>query len=194
MKKPWLSIMAVTLMAQSTFDLALASEGPGARTCERHLSAAAKAEGVPIGLLHAIGVTESGWAGELNPYALNIEGKSVHAQSLQEAMLAVDNARRDGKVLIDVGCMQLNLHYHRSQFRQLRHMFDPRQNVSYAAKFLADLRKTQGSWTAAVGRYHAGPKNSAAQNRYICRVLGNIVQLKFGSWTTDAKSFCGQQQ
>ncbi len=46
--------------------------------------------------------------------------------------------------------MQINRHYHGDRFGSLDAMFDPRQNVDYAARFLADLKRRHVSWSMAV--------------------------------------------
>ena len=69
-------------------------------------------------------------------------------------------------------------------------MFDPAQNVAYAARFLKELRQREGSWTLAAARYNAGPNNNPAQKQYVCTVITNMVASGFGSWTPAAKSFC----
>ena len=95
-------------------------------------------------------------------------------------------------MLIDIGCMQINHHYHATAFASTREMFDPKKNVDYAALFLKQLKAREGSWTMAVARYHAGPNNDPAQKRYVCRVIANMVATGFGAWTEAARSFCGQ--
>lgn len=126
----------------------------------------------------------------MQPYALNIEGKTVFAKSLPEAMKAFHNARKRGRKLIDLGCMQINHHYHRQEFANLRAMLDPKRNVDYAARFLVDLKRRHKSWTMAVARYHAGPNNDPAQRKYVCRVIKNLVATGYGQWTLQAKNFC----
>jgi soluble lytic murein transglycosylase-like protein len=42
----------------------------------------------------------------------------------------------------------------------------------------------------AVARYHAGPDNDAAQKKYVCRVIANMVATGFGEWTGEARAFC----
>ncbi len=106
-------------------------------------------------------------------------------------MAEIERAWRDDIRLIDIGCMQINHHYHGGQFRDLRAMLDPRSNVDYAARFLSELRRRHGSWSMAVARYHAGPDNDPAQKRYICRVITNMVATGFGAWTAEARAFCG---
>ncbi|GAB2182790.1 transglycosylase SLT domain-containing protein [Roseibium sp. LAB1] len=159
--------------------------------CEREMISAARKYNVPLGVLYAVGLTETGRRNSLYPYALNIEGKSVFPPSRQAAKQDVIDAQQHGKKLIDIGCMQINHHYHGDQFRSVDQMLEPRANVQYAARFLKDLRRRQGSWTMAVARYHAGPNNDPAQKRYVCTVIRNMVASGFGNWTQQSKQFCG---
>ena len=69
---------------------------------------------------------------------------------------------------------------------------DPAKNVAYAARFLSELKEREGTWTKAVARYHAGPKNLPAQKAYVCRVIGNMVAAGVGEWTSDARAYCGR--
>lgn len=98
--------------------------------------------------------------------------------------------RRSGVRLIDLGCMQINHHFHGGKFSSVEAMIDPHANVDYATQFLRDLKQREGSWTMAVARYHAGPHNNAAQKIYICRVVANMVATGFGQWTPAAARFC----
>lgn len=178
-------------MLAASFDAASAGKTSPPNICEREMTAAAAAEGVPIGVLYAVGLTETGLRGSLQPYALNIEGKSVFAASREDALAEFTRARQRGKKLIDLGCMQINHHYHGRNFVSVAHMLEPRDNVRYAARFLKELRVREGNWTMAVARYHAGPNNNPAQKRYICAVIRNLVATGFGAWTPEAKRFCG---
>lgn len=161
-------------------------------SCEREMALAAIEQDVPLGVLYAVGLTETGQKGQLRPFALNIEGSTFIAKSLDEALDVIRSAQEKGRKLIDVGCMQINIHYHGAEFDSIAEMFDPRANVRYAAEFLYRLRLQQGSWAMAVARYHAGPDNDFAQKRYICGVIGNLAKTGFGKWTPEAKHFCGQ--
>ncbi|WEX08321.1 transglycosylase SLT domain-containing protein [Chelativorans sp. AA-79] len=172
------------------FSLLLSAHSAAANPCEAEVLRAAQKYGVPAGILYAVGLTETGVKGSLQPYALNIEGKAVFAHSAAEAMAEFVKAQKGGARLIDLGCMQINHHYHASHFRSLADMLDPRQNVDYAARFLTRLKKEHETWSMAVARYHAGPNNDPAQKRYLCRVIANMVATGFGSWTSPARTFC----
>ncbi len=158
--------------------------------CESKMALAARRHGVPLGFLYAIGLTETGRRKSLHPWALNIHGRTVFAPSRKAALETFRKARAKGKTLIDLGCMQINHHYHGRNFRSPWDMLDPARNVDYAASFLKRLRQREGSWTMAAARYHAGPNNDAAQKRYVCIVIRNLVASGFGRWTPRARAFC----
>ncbi|MGO9135159.1 MAG: transglycosylase SLT domain-containing protein [Methylovirgula sp.] len=175
----------------SSRSLAAPSAAPDdSLVCEREMMRASQKYGVPLGVLYAVALTETGRRGSLHPYALNIEGPSYFPATLQAAMQQFEAARRSGAKLIDIGCMQINHHFHGMHFRSVADMFDPQENVDYAAQFLKDLRVKEGSWTLAAARYHAGPDNNPAQKQYVCAVMANMVASGFGKWTPTARAFC----
>jgi soluble lytic murein transglycosylase-like protein len=179
----------IVVVSAVTFNLsAIASNEEN--ICEREMARAATVYKVPLGILYAVGLTETGQKGSLQPYAMNIEGQPFFAANLQDAIRHFDEARRRGARLIDVGCMQINHHYHRNHFASLEDMFDPSRNVTYAAQFLQELRGQQGSWTLAAARYHAGPDKNVEQRKYVCTVIANMVATGFGAWTANARAFC----
>jgi soluble lytic murein transglycosylase-like protein len=178
------------LVAIFTFDVSSSAYAAQAPVCEREMTRAARKYEVPLAVLYAVALTETGRRGSLHPYALNIEGPSFFPDSLDEAKRRFEQARKAGAKLIDIGCMQINHHFHGAQFRSLEEMFDPNKNVDYAARFLRELRTREGTWTLAAARYHAGPNNDPAQKRYVCNVISNMVASGFGAWTSNARSFC----
>jgi len=172
------------------FSLVFPAAGFAGNLCEAEMLAAAQRHSVPLGILYAVGLTETGRKESLQPYALNIEGKAYFARSEAEAVQVFNRARRDGARLIDLGCMQINHHYHGKVFSSLHDMLRPASNVDYAARFLRKLYQREGNWTMAVARYHAGPDNDPAQKRYVCRVVRNMVASGFGQWTANSRTFC----
>jgi soluble lytic murein transglycosylase-like protein len=167
-----------------------AAEANPSSSCEREILRAAPRHGVPLAVLYAVGLTETGRAGTLSAYALNVEGTPYFASDLADALAAFEAARERGAKLIDIGCMQINHFYHASAFAEVADMFDPARNVDYAARFLLSLYRREGTWTMAAARYHAGPNNDAAQKKYVCRVIGNMVASGFGAWTPEAVGLC----
>jgi soluble lytic murein transglycosylase-like protein len=164
--------------------------GAADRACEREMARAARTHGVPLGMLYAVGLAETGRGDSLRPFALNVEGRAVYDIDKAEALRRVEAARKAGIKLIDIGCMQINHHFHAANFASVADMLDPARNVDYAARFLKELEAREGSWTKAVARYHAGPNNNPAQKRYVCRVIANMVATGFGRWTQEATAFC----
>jgi soluble lytic murein transglycosylase-like protein len=181
----------ILALAISTSSLAGAPALAAGNVCEREMATASKKYGVPLGMLYAVGLTESGHRESLQPHAMNIEGRPYFAASLADALRRYDEAIAGGAKMIDIGCMQINHYFHGEKFASVEAMFDPHQNVDYAARFLKALRAQEGSWTLAVARYHAGPNNNPAQKQYVCTVITNMVATGFGSWTPEAKAFCG---
>ena len=182
-------LLAFALAAASTSSAA-GAPAAAANACEPEILRAAERYDIPVGILYAVGLTETGKKGSLQPNALNIEGKAVFPRSRQEALAAFEDARRRGIRLIDLGCMQINHRYHAAHFRSVEEMLDPRLNVDYAARFLLRLHARHDTWSMAVARYHAGPDNDPAQKRYVCRVIANMVATDFGKWTERARAFC----
>jgi len=160
------------------------------KSCESEMRKAAAEYRIPLAVLYAIGLSETGQKGLLRPYALNFGGPSYLAKDLADALARFKEAEKRGAKLIDIGCMQIDYYYHSSRFDSVESMFDPRANVRYAAEFLRKLYDREKSWTLAAAYYHAGPGNDAEQKRYVCRVVSNMVASGFGSWTSDARTFC----
>jgi soluble lytic murein transglycosylase-like protein len=167
--------------------------GDDRNACEREMARAAIRHRIPLSVLYAVGLTETGRSGALTPYSLNIDGLSVTAANLQDGIRRFEIARREGAKLIDIGCMQINHRYHAMNFASLEDMFDPAKNVEYAAGFLEMLKSQEGSWTMAVARYNAGPNNDAGQKKYICAVIANMIASGLGAWTDNASKFCGRR-
>jgi soluble lytic murein transglycosylase-like protein len=160
------------------------------QVCEREMTRAAHENDIPLNVLYAVGLTETGRRGQLSPYDMNVDGRAVRSTSLAEAIEKFQNERANGAKLIDIGCMQINHRWHSANFASLGDMFDPERNVRYAAAFLKQLKAQEGTWTMAVARYNAGPNNNAAQKKYVCAVIGNMVASGLGQWTTNARNFC----
>ena len=182
--------MALAVAAAFTSSRTPTPAHAAANACEPEILRAADRYGVPAGILYAVGLTETGKRGSLQPNAMNIDGKAVFPSSREVAMNLFVAARKKGAKFIDVGCMQINHHYHAAAFASVGDMFDPHRNVDYAARFLVDLHRRHLSWSMAVARYHAGPDNDPAQKRYVCRVIANMVASGFGRWTDNARQFC----
>ncbi len=127
--------------------------------CLEYIAGAETANEIPDGLLKAIGFAESGrtvggrrvaW-----PWTVNAQGQGHYFGSKSEAVAFVQELQAQGVSVIDVGCMQVNLHYHPQAFASLDDAFDPAANVAYAAKFLSWLQDETKDWSTAARYYHS---------------------------------------
>ena len=132
-----------------------------AELCEQEMARAARENGIPLNILYSVGLTETGHAGALSPWDMNVDGRAVHSASLDEALQRFAAERARGAKLIDVGCMQINHHWHASHFASLAEMFDPVRNVDYAAGYLKDAQGPGGQLDAGGGALQRRPRQSA---------------------------------
>ncbi|MGB7319147.1 MAG: lytic transglycosylase domain-containing protein [Planktotalea sp.] len=141
--------------------------------CFRAARFAAHETKVPLKVLLAITQVETGrkihdkvqpW-----PWAINHGGKGKWLASEAELLEAALGLIADGERLFDVGCFQLNYHWHGREFSSLDEMIAPRANALYAARFLEALFVEFGDWTEAVGAYHS--RTEALANAYKAKFL-----------------------
>ena len=120
-----------------------------------------RAGAIPNHLLTSIALAETGrWNAEKKemfawPWTVTSQGSGTYYPTRQDAINAVQKLQFKGVTNIDVGCMQINLHYHPNAFSSLDQAFDPDTNVGYAKKFLSGLHKSTGSWIQAAANYHS---------------------------------------
>lgn len=139
--------------------------------CERMAEQAAQRSGVPVSVLKAIALTETGRKSAAGfgpwPWTVNMEGAGHWFDTLAEARAFVDAAQGRGARSFDIGCFQINYRWHGEAFTSVGQMFDPLANALYAARFLSELYQETGDWTAAAGAYHSRTKQFAS--RYSAR-------------------------
>ena len=149
---------------------AAASQG-GAALCDAAAVQASRETGVPISVLRAITLTETGrrkdGAFQPWPWTVNMEGAGKWFDNVDEAKAYVFRHHARGARSFDVGCFQLNFRWHGQGFSSIEEMFDPLANARYAAKFLSDLHSELGDWSRAAGAYHSRTPRYA--NRYRAR-------------------------
>ena len=117
----------------------------------------AKSHQVPVDILYAIAMTESGthYRGERVPWpwALNIDGQSVFCESQQDAIHRVSQAIRNQQS-VDIGLMQVNWRWHGQRFATIDESLVPIKNLSAGATILHEQFEQTNDWWEAVGRYH----------------------------------------
>ncbi len=164
--------------------LALLFAPPGAAAdpaaiCERAILNGAQGSGVPREVLHAISLTETGRqsGGRLRPWpwAVNREGRGYWFQNRDEALAFARASIAEGRRSFDVGCFQINYHWHGHNFASVEAMFDPDVAAAYAARFLRELHAESGDWSRAAGAYHSRTAHFAQiyRNRFD-RILAGL--------------------
>ncbi len=142
-----------------------------ASVCERAAEEAARRSGVPVSVLKAISLTETGrkapggfrpW-----PWTVNMEGAGHWFDTLAEARNYVQGEHARGAQSFDIGCFQINYRWHGEAFASIDQMFEPLPNALYAARFLTELFAETGNWNDAAGAYHSRTKSFA--DKYAAR-------------------------
>jgi len=171
-KRYWLwafAILIALLIIAAPFQIATASAGlsnllKNSNLCSRAIAAEERRSGIPHKLLYALSIKETGrWIKENQaniawPWTVNAGGKGNHFNSRSDAIRHVQKLKQAGQKNIDVGCMQINLHYHPDAFSTLEAGFNPKTNIAYAAKFLTALKDSHHTWEKAVRHYHSSNK------------------------------------
>lgn len=184
----WRFIFSVTLGSALTMGAvspAFAQEGADSPdiACLRYLQIYERGNRIPSGLLTAIALVESGRPnaqGQLMawPWTVNVAGRGQFFETKEAAVAEVRKQLDAGQRSVDVGCMQINLRYHPDAFPTIDDAFDPAKNVAYGAEFLASLHQVQGSWSAAVERYHSS--DDGRREEYRERVIA--------AWNNEART------
>lgn len=142
-----------------------------ARLCDAAALQAARDTGVPRSVLLTLTRVETGRSrdGRIEPWpwTLNMGGPGSWHDSAEAALAMASRAVAEGRRNIDLGCFQINYHWHGAQFTGLAQMLDPDVNARYAAEFLRDLHAELGDWTAAAGAFHS--RNPIHATRYLAR-------------------------
>lgn len=170
----WQCVSGLGLMAvmQALTGPPLYAMPDDAALCDHAAHRAARMEGVPLDIMLAITRAETGRDDGVSirpwPWAINVGGKGGWFATRQEAIIAAQSALDGGAENFDVGCFQLNYHWHGAAFPSVEAMFDPQDNAVYAAQYLAQLYANSGSWAQAVADYHS--KTDALAEVYLARV------------------------
>jgi hypothetical protein len=150
--------------------------------CDRAAELAAANSSVPVQVLLAITRVETGRRsdGQMKPWpwAINLAGEGYWFSDADEAMAFATDQLSQGVESFDVGCFQINLHWHGTKFESLEQVMDPAANANYAAEYLTDLHASRGSWPEAVAAYHSrSPKRAAAYLQKVEAVLTDLGSI-----------------
>jgi len=121
--------------------------------------------GVSYKTLYAIAKVES----SLNPYAVNIGGKSYFPGSKEEALKLIK-----GKRNYDLGLMQINSYWVRKYKLNPKWLFDPYYNAKFGAYVLSYCISLHGNSWKAIDCYYRGEKRAKDYSVYSMKVCSVI--------------------
>jgi len=134
-------------------------------SCEKIIKSIELQTDLPKGLLLGIGKAEA--IRKINnkyiiwPWTVNHAGKSMFFDTKKQMRNYVFKNLKRNDFNIDVGCMQINIKWHKNNFKKIVDMFEVSPNISYAASFLIQLKNKHGSWDKAIKHYHSSdPKKN----------------------------------
>ena len=134
-------------------------------SCEKTIESIELQTDIPKGLLLGIGKAEA--IRKINnkyiiwPWTINHAGKSMFFDTKKQMRNYVFKNLKRNDFNIDVGCMQINIKWHKNNFKKIVDMFEVGPNISYAASFLLQLKNKHGSWDKAIKHYHSSnPKKN----------------------------------
>ncbi len=140
-----------------------------AALCEVAAERAAQASGVPVDVMRALTLVETGRSrnGAFRPWpwTINLEGKGYWFDTRAEAEAFARESLAVGARSFDVGCFQINYRWHGQAFVSVEQMFGPDENATYAARFMGELFAEGGTWEWAAGAYHSRTETLAAGYR-----------------------------
>ena len=135
------------------------------KLCENTIESVELQTDIPKGLLLGIGKAEA--IRKINnkyiiwPWTINHAGKSLFFDDKEQMKNYVFKNLKRKDFNIDVGCMQINIKWHKNNFKKISDMFEINPNISYAASFLQQLKNKYGSWDKAIKHYHSSdPKKN----------------------------------
>lgn len=160
----------------------MASRGTDDTVCEGAARRAAAETGVPLVVLLAVALSESGRKSGSRfapwPWVLNVEGQGAFFDTRAQALAAAQAAIASGRDSTDIGCFQINFRWHGMAFPSLSDMIDPDRNAAYAARFLRELFDESGDWLVAAGHYHS--RTPVHADRYRKVVQRHLAALDAG--------------
>ena len=138
-------------------------------------------EGVDPLLLYSIALTESAMSagkGNIKPYPYVFRSNATGAKYFDSRMDAERELRKLLAVTnnVDIGMMQINLHYHPQKNPLL--LLDPTKNLEVAVGYLKKTLASTEDPILGVGRYHSWTKELAYwYGQRVWKTYNNIAQL-----------------
>ena len=159
-----------------------------ASSCSDAARTAELSHALPAGLLTAIGSVESGgWGLSVNG---NDGTPGRRFATTRDAIQYTAILLGSGVTTIDIGCFQVDLHYHANAFQRWQDAFDEDLNAGAAADILSRLHAHTGNWARAVQLYHsADPDRGQAYLQAVMSAWrGDPVLSSFVTQSDDDKA------
>ena len=178
-----LSIIVVyVVLAPVQSASASADDRQTALICENAALVVSQESNVPLDVLRAISLTETGRKGAAGflpwPWTVNMEGAGRWFDDRNAARDFVNRHFNRGARSFDVGCFQINYRWHGQAFASIDEMFEPLANARYAAKFLGELYEEFGDWTLAAGAFHSRtPRYARKYKARFTRIRAGLEDL-----------------
>lgn len=163
--RPSLALLLASLLIHSGLAPELEAREDPSSLCVDAARAAARRTGVPVDVLLAVTLVETGRDQRPWPWTVNVAGEGHWFDTASEAEAHVQSLLDQGRTNVDLGCFQLNLRWHSKGFSSLSDMLDPAPNATYAAEFLASHFARTGDWAAAAAAYHSQTPEYAERYR-----------------------------
>ena len=134
-------------------------------------------------ILYAVALIESAKGSSLNnvrpwPWSINKSGKSIIPDSQQEAQTILSKTLAEGSRNIDVGLMQINLHWQGHRVDKPEQLLNPVTNLQIGALVLAEaIQSVPNDLVLGIGRYHSW-QNVNAAIAYGRKVLAVADQIR----------------
>lgn len=143
-----------------------------------HLTTLAQLAGtsIPVEILTAIAIKESGIKGRFWPWTINWRGKGFYLESRQKAIEAAKYLISQGVLNFDVSSMQVNWRWHKHRFDSIDSAFDPVINMQVAAKIIMENFQQTGDWSLAIARYHS--RTPTTNKPYLNSVIQHLVNIQ----------------
>lgn len=158
-----ITLGGVSVARATTFD---------ANLCDQAAKMAAQNSDTPLEVLQAISRVETGRSFEGDtvpwPWTVNFAGKGYWFDSQAQALEFATALVARGQDNFDLGCFQVNQHWHGDKFLSLAAALSPEENARVAADFLQSLYASSGDWGKAVAAYHS--KTKTYGQRYLAKV------------------------
>lgn len=145
---------------------------------------AGKAVGLDPVLIYAVALAESASGrgqGKLSPWpwTLRAPGRPFYAKSQAEAQKKLTEFQAHYGEAIDVGIMQINLHWHGHRANSPIELLDPETNVMVGASVLATaIHSAPDDLILGIGRYHSWQERRARDyGKRVLAIIHNLQEL-----------------